>query len=459
MLRSALPLVALAALGACAYPYTPPALSPVTQPAPPATGAPYTTVATPPAAVGTRDDRMGDATAMTEARAPVTILVSIDGFRPDYLARGVTPNLSRLAATGVSANMRPSFPSKTFPNHWTLVTGLRPDRHGIVANSFIDPARPDETFTMASDDPFWWNAAEPIWVTAEKAGIRSATMFWPGANIAWGGVRGTGGHGEVDGGTRPSDWQQFNQAVTGEQRVAAVIDWMRRPAATRPRLVTLYFDTVDSAGHSYGPGDARTTQAVAEVDRHIGELTQGLASLGQPANLVIVADHGMAATSSTRVIALDRIVPPADARVFEAGPYASLYPAPGRDTAVRAALLAPHPHMTCWAKANIPARFHYGANVRVPPYLCLADDGPGGAWSIEKTAPTKAREGGNHGYDNAAPDMSALFIANGPAFAAGKRVGDLDNVDVAPLLRDLIGLPAAPTLDGDDRPFRGVLRR
>lgn len=446
MLRPALPLAALAALGACAYPYTPPALSPVTQPAPPATGAPYTTAATPPS-------------ARAETRAPITILVSIDGFRPDYLRRGVSPNLSRLAADGVSADMRPSFPSKTFPNHWTLVTGLRPDRHGIVANSFIAPARPSETFTMESDDPFWWNAAEPIWVTAEKAGLRTATMFWPGSNVAWGGVRGSGNHGAVDGGTRPSDWQQFNQAVTSHQRVDAVLDWLRRPAATRPQLVTLYFDTVDSAGHSFGPGDARTTQAVAEVDARIGELVGGLAALGQPANLVIVADHGMAATSSTRVVALDRILPPADARVFEAGPYATFYPAPGRDAAVRAALLKPHAHMTCWAKGSIPARFHYGANVRVPPYLCLADDGPEGAWALEKTTPANPREGGNHGYDNDAPDMRALFIANGPAFARGKRIGDFDNVDVAPLLRDLLGLPAGRDLDGDDRPFRGVLRR
>jgi predicted AlkP superfamily pyrophosphatase or phosphodiesterase len=445
MLRPALPLAALAALGACAYPYSPPALSPVTQPAPPATGARYTTAAVAP--------------AVQEVRAPVTILVSIDGFRPDYLMRGVTPNLSRLAAAGVSARMRPSFPSKTFPNHWTIVTGLRPDRHGIVANSFIDPARADETFTMASDDPFWWSAAEPIWVTAEKAGIRTATMFWPGANVAWGGTRSSGGHGEVTGGTRPSDWQQFNQAVTGEQRVAAVIDWMRRPAATRPRLVTLYFDTVDSAGHSYGPNDARTTQAVAAVDTQVGDLVLGLAAIGQPANLVIVADHGMAATSSTRTIALDSIVPLADARVFEAGPYASLYPTSGREAAVAAALLQSHPHMQCWAKNAIPVRFHYGANVRVPPFLCLADDGPGGAWSIEKTAPSKPREGGNHGYDNDAPDMRALFIATGPAFARNKGIGDFDNVDVAPLLRDLLGLPAGAGLDGDDRPFRGLLRR
>ena len=122
-----------------------------------------------------------------ERRAPVVILISLDGFRPDYLERGVTPNLNALAARGVSAAMRPAFPSKTFPNHWTLVTGVVPDRHGIVSNRFEDPARPKDVFTINSDDPFWWNAAEPIWVTAENAHIRTATLFWPGSNVAWGG--------------------------------------------------------------------------------------------------------------------------------------------------------------------------------------------------------------------------------------------------------------------------------
>jgi predicted AlkP superfamily pyrophosphatase or phosphodiesterase len=421
------------ALAGCAYPYTPPALSPVTQPAPPATGA----------------------LAATEARAPVTILVSIDGFRPDYLDRGVTPYLSHLAATGVTAPMRPSFPSKTFPNHWTLVTGLRPDRNGIVANTFEDAQRPGETFTMASDDPFWWNAAEPIWVTAEKAGVRTATMFWPGANVAWGGTRAPAWPYEVSGGTRPSDWIQYNEAVSDRQRVDAVIDWMRRPAATRPRFITLYFDAVDTAGHRFGPADARVTQTVGEVDTQIGRLIDGLTTLRQPANLVVVADHGMAPTSSSRTIALDTILPAADARVLEAGPYASLYPAPGREGAVAAALLARHPHMTCWRKENIPARFHYGTNPRIPPILCLAEDG----WTIAKTAPTAPSTGGNHGYDNSAPDMAALFVANGPAFVAGRRLPAFDNVAVAPLLRDLLGLPAGAGLDGDDRVFRNVLRR
>ena len=227
----------------------------------------------------------------------VVILVSLDGFRADYLERGVTPNLSRLAADGVSAAMRPSFPTKTFPNHWTLVTGKTPDHHGIVANRMEDPARPGETFTMANDDPFWWNAAEPIWVAAERAGIHAATMFWPGANVAWGGTKARGSS-TARGGIRPSDWQQYNQAVSNSQRVNAVLDWMRRPPATRPRLVTIYFDTVDTAGHDFGPGDPRTTAAIHDIDGSIGQLTSGLKARKINADLVIVADHGMAATAS-----------------------------------------------------------------------------------------------------------------------------------------------------------------
>lgn len=390
--------------------------------------------------------------AAAEAKAPVTILVSIDGFRADYLERGVTPNLSRLAAEGASAAMRPSFPSKTFPNHWTLVTGLYPDHHGIVANKMEDAARPGETFTMATDDPFWWNAAEPIWVDAEKAGIRAGAMFWPGANVPIGAVKATDWPHKITGGTRPEDWAQFNQAITGEQRVNGVLDWLRRPAAIRPKLLTLYFDTVDTAGHGYGPMDARTTEAVADVDKRIGELLAGLETLGQPANLVIVADHGMAETSSSRVVLLGL---PADSyHLVEAGPYASLTPLPGKEAVVEKALLGHHAHMDCWRKGEIPARFHYGTNPRIPAIFCLAEDG----WQISDRAPKERSAGGNHGYDNRSPDMAALFIAHGPAFRPAK-LAPFDNVDVYPLLRDLLGLAPKPGVDGTDAPFRDTLVR
>jgi predicted AlkP superfamily pyrophosphatase or phosphodiesterase len=428
--RLAPTLAALTALAGCAYPWTPPALP----------------SATAPAAVS--------ATAET-ARPPVTILVSIDGFRSDYLDRGITPNLTSLAAGGVTGPMLPSFPSKTYPNHWTLVTGLRPDRHGITANMIEDPTRPGDVFTMATDDPFWWNAAPPIWVTAEKAGIRTASMFWPGSVVAWGGARAAAWPNEVTGGTRPSDWQAFSQQLPGDNRVRQVIDWLRRPAATRPRFVTTYFDVVDTEGHRAGPDSPNVNAAIVEVDRQIGDLIDGLAQLGQSANLIVVSDHGMAATSSERVVALDRIVPATDARIVESGPYATFMPLPGRETALAATLLKPHPHMECWRKGEIPARFHYGRNTRIPPFLCLAQDG----WELMKTAAPQPFSRGNHGFDPAAPSMRALFVASGPAFIAGRRIAAFDNVAVAPLLRTLLGLPADPTLDGTDAVFRPVLRR
>lgn len=376
-----------------------------------------------------------------ETRAPVTILVSIDGFRADYLDRGDTPVLARLAAAGARGAMRPSFPTKTFPNHYAIVTGLVPDRNGIVANRFEDPARPGETFTLATTDPYWWNQAEPIWVAAEKAGIRTATMFWPGSNV------------KLDG-SYPSDWQQFNQQISGRQRVDTIIDWMRRPTATRPRLATLYFDIVDSAGHRFGPGAAETRAALREVDTLIGRLADELTALRQPANLVIVADHGMAAASTTRLIRLDQLADPADYRVIEEGPFATIEPQPGREAALAAALLKPHPHMQCWRKADIPARLRYGRNPRVASFLCLGETG----WIIATKAPPEPWNGGNHGWDNGAPEMQALFIANGPAFAQGVRLAPFDNVDVYPLLRTLIGLPAASGIDGSAAALAPALR-
>jgi predicted AlkP superfamily pyrophosphatase or phosphodiesterase len=376
--------------------------------------------------------------ARAPARAPITLLISIDGFRSDYLNRGVTPTLSGLARNGVTGPMRPSFPSLTFPNHWTLVTGKRPDRNGIVGNAMVDPRRPNETFTMATEDPFWWNEAEPIWVTAEKAGIRTATMFWPGSNVTWGGHKADRFHSPFEGGVRPADWQQFSGYVSDEQRVNTILDWMRRPAGIRPRLVTLYFDEVDAAGHEYGPDDARTTAAVHDADAAVGKLLAGLRGLGQPVNVVVVADHGMAPISADRSIPIDTLANPADYRVVESGPVTSLIPVPGHEAALEASLLRPHDHITCMKKADVPARLRYGTNPRVPPYLCLADLG----WMTRKASTDKPLSGGAHGYDPALPEMAALFVASGPAFRSGVKVPTFDNVDVYPLLARLAGVQA-----------------
>ena len=377
-------------------------------------------------------------------REPVTILVSIDGFRPEYLGRGDSPNLDALAATGVTAEMRPSFPTKTFPNHYTIVTGLRPDRHGIVDNNMEDAARPGERFSMGNAsqalDPFWWDGGEPIWVTAEKQGVRTATMFWPGSEVA---VRGT----------RPADWQRFDMNITNPQRVRAVVDWLRRPQASRPQFVTLYFDTVDTAGHRYGPQAPETRAAIREVDSRIGELGAGLDALGQPVNYVITSDHGMAATSAERVIRADRLLDPAAFRTISDGAFLSLDPLPGREEEVAAALLRPHPHMQCWRKGDLPERFAYGTHPRVPAIFCLAETG----WLILASEPRYSPDGGTHGYDNLDPAMKALFIASGPAFRSGVTLPIFDNVAVYPLLAEVLGVVPQPS-DGQAETLAPALR-
>lgn len=366
------------------------------------------------------------ARAQDGERSSVTILISIDGFRADYLDRGITPQLSRLAAEGARGKLRPSFPTKTFPNHYAMVTGKRPDNHGIVGNNMIDPRRPGEKFSLGdpkqSLDPFWWDQAEPAWVTAEKAGVRSATMFWPGSEVAIGAAR-------------PADWLRYDRNVGYEQRIATVLDWMRRPAEIRPAFVTLYFEAVDDAGHRFGPDSAEVNAAIADVDGRIGALVAGLADLGQPARLLIVADHGMRATDESRVIQLADLIDLASIIAVEVGPYAAIEPAAGTDDRVAQALLKPHAHMTCHRREELPKQLHYGRNPRVAAIICIAEPG----WSILAGDPPWPVKGGAHGYDNRDPEMLALFIAHGSGLSGD--VGTVDNIEVYPLLMALLGVP------------------
>jgi predicted AlkP superfamily pyrophosphatase or phosphodiesterase len=380
------------------------------------------------------------------AHRPVTVLVSIDGFRADYVDRGVTPRLTALAKAGARGAMRPSFPTKTFPNHYALVTGKRPDRNGITGNSMIDPRRPGVMFSLGNAsqalDPFWWSEAEPIWITAEKAGLRTATMFWPGSEVPFDG-------------RRPADWLRYDQNIANVQRVNTLMDWLRRPAAIRPVFATIYFDTVDTIGHRFGPDSAEVNEALAEIDVRIGELVDGAAAMGVPLNLVIAADHGMRATDEARVIQLDTLIDRASYIAVETGPYAAIEPVTGTDNHVAQALLVAHEHMTCARKEDLPERLHWGKNPRVAAIICIAEAG----WTILPGPPTYPVKGGAHGYDNADPEMLALFIASGPAFAKGAQLHVFDNVAVAALLRAVLGLPEDVEADGKLADVKAALRR
>ncbi|MBJ7320555.1 MAG: ectonucleotide pyrophosphatase/phosphodiesterase [Alphaproteobacteria bacterium] len=370
------------------------------------------------------------AVATQADRPDPVILISIDGFRPDYLGRGATPVMDGLVAGGAFGPMRPSFPSVTFPNHYTLVTGLHPDHHGIVGNRFTDAEL--GVFTMASKESGFWDQAEPIWVSAEKAGVRTGTMFWPGSEVEIHGVR-------------PSRWEPFDQSMSGDARVDRILSWLDLPADQRPRFETLYFDIVDSAGHRHGPDAAETRAAVASVDASIGRLVEGLKARGlyDRTLLVLVSDHGMAATSPDRVVWIDDIIDPAALQIGYGGAVLTADPAPGREAEVQQKLVGRHPHMECWNKADVPARLVYGSNPRVARIVCLVETG----WLTATRDRPVTRPGGAHGYDNQAPEMQALFIAHGPGVIPGRRLTDLDSVDVQPFLARVLGV-TAPQGDG-----------
>lgn len=396
----------------------------------------------PPAASTTTASAAIPATA---PRAPL-LLISIDGLRPDDLA--AAPTLQRLAADGVRAQwMTPSYPSLTFPNHYTLVTGLRPDHHGIVHNTMQDPVL--GTFSLnrrdAVGDGRWWQEGEPIWVSAHKAGLRTATMFWPGSEAAIAGVR-------------PDEWHPFDATRSAQSRVDTVLGWLDRPPAQRPAFMTLYFDQVDHAEHDAGPGSPPARAALAEVDAALAALLAGLRQRGldQAINLVIVSDHGMAAVPAGQQIAVETMVPATLAQAVTTGQVVGFRPLPGQEAAAEARLLGRHDHYSCWRKDALPERWHYGRHPRIPPIICQMDEGwdaVGGGWKGHAATGTR----GSHGYDPALPSMRAVFIAHGPAFRAGTVLPPFDNVDVYPLLAHLLGIPAAPN-DGSLAPLLPALR-
>ncbi|MGE5722266.1 MAG: ectonucleotide pyrophosphatase/phosphodiesterase [Sphingomonadales bacterium] len=386
---------------------------------------------------GLAQDRASGATA--EKSRQITILVSIDGFRAEYLDRGITPNLTALAVRGVRARMQPSFPSVTFPNHYTLLTGKVPDHHGIVGNRFED-----ETGTRVfggedradSRNPRWWNGAVPLWATAEAQGIGTAHFFWltTGVDRA---------------GKPPARYRPYDPKLPVGEEPGELLKWLDAPAPDQPRFLTLYFYPVDHEGHDHGTHSPELEAALRQVDSAIGTLVEGLRQRGLLArtNIVVVSDHGMTDVPRDHVVMLDDLVKPGTFRTISLGAYATVDAANGIALKrVSKRLVGRHGHVECWRREALPARFHYGANARIAPIVCLADKG----WNIStraERAKSPPRDGpvfGDHGFDPADPDMAAIFIAAGPAFRHGVRLPPFDNVDVYPLLADVIGVTPQP---------------
>ncbi|RZZ89029.1 ectonucleotide pyrophosphatase/phosphodiesterase [Pseudoxanthomonas winnipegensis] len=391
------------------------------------------------------------ASAPTRPASPdPVLLISIDALRASYLGRGDTPHLDALARDGVRAQwMTPSYPTLTFPNHYTLVTGQRPDHHGVIHNSMREAGLGEFKVadTQATGDARWWSEATPIWVTAEQHGLKTAIWAWPGSSAPIGGVL-------------PNEYRLFDTAIPAAARAADVAGWLTGPVQARPALAALYMEDVDEEGHNHGPDSPQVREALRRVDAAVGALLDTLQAHGQleRTNIVIVSDHGMATVAPEHVIAVEDMVSKQEAVVVSVGQVVGVQPNPGFEAAVEARLLGRHPPYTCWRKGELPARWHYGSNARIPPIVCQMDEG-WDALPAEQAARRRllGHDRGSHGYDPALESMRAIFIAHGPAFRRGVVLPAFDNVDVYPLLARLLQVPPQPN-DGTLAPLQAGLQ-
>lgn len=383
---------------------------------------------------------------------PTVILISLDGFRYDYIDKYKPPTISRLAREGVRAKwMIPSFPTKTFPNHYTIVTGLYPENHGIVENNVYDFG---EVFTMSKreevQNPRWW-WGEPIWVTAEKQGQRASSYFWPGseAKIA---------------DTYATFWRSYNGRVPNSLRIDELLQYLDLPVEKRPRVLVTYFSTTDDVGHEFGPDARETGYAVQEVDTYIERLMQGLKARGvdKKVNVILVSDHGMANYYPRQVTLLDDYFDFGDAeRILWTNEIQQIFPKPGRLDAIYSKLRN-LPHTTCWKKADIPERLHYNKGRRIAPIVCLSQEGwmtTNRKWYNDwfKDLDDKDRPRGAHGYDNKYQSMMATFVAHGSGFKRRYVAEPFANIEVYNLMCKILGLTPAKN-DGDLKRVQSMLR-
>jgi predicted AlkP superfamily pyrophosphatase or phosphodiesterase len=376
------------------------------------------------------------------------VLVSLDGFRYDYAKKYGAKNLLAMAARGATApdGMIPSYPSVTFPNHFTIMTGLYPDHHGIVANSFYDPTR-KETYSLnnpkTTGDGSWYTGT-PLWVLAEEQGMRAASFYWPSSDA------------EIQGKRPTYSVAPYDDKFPDEKRVAQVLAWLQLPPEKRPHFVALYFEITDDTGHEYGPEAPETGEAVRHVDEMIGKLSAGIAASGLPVDLIVIADHGMETLQGGFVI-LDKW---ADLSQFETVG-SRLYPKSEADAEkAYQSLLGASDKFKVYRRAQVPAYLHYNSNPREGDPVIV----PTGPYTIVAHDPN-AKGGNNmpprggHGYDpRQMPSMKAIFVAAGPDIRPGVTVAPFENINVYPLIARILGLRTGP-IDGNIRVLQGVLEK
>ncbi|HBB90363.1 MAG TPA: alkaline phosphatase family protein [Bacteroidales bacterium] len=391
-------------------------------------------------------------TKVTRAPESYVVVLSMDGFRWDYPDRYYTPNLDKMARTGVkAASLQPSYPTKTFPNHYSIATGLYPDHHGIVQNSFYDP-KLDRVFRMgvrsAVEDSIFWEG-EAIWETAEMQGVKTASYFWVGS--------------ESNETYRPGFRKFYEDGFSYVQQIDTVMHWLSLPITQRPRLVMFYFNEPDGVGHNSGPESQETKKVVEELDQLVGMISARLKGVEKKEkiriNFIIVSDHGMGFIPEGNQVFLDEVIDLKRVRRINGGnPVFILEPDSGYlEEAYR--LLSTTRHIRVWEKGKLPDHYHYGTHQRIPALIVEADS----AWGVEIRRRAKG-EGikieytrGTHGYDPVNKDMHGIFYATGPVFKQGFIQPTFENVAIYGLLARILGINPTKT-DGNFMTINGVLK-
>ncbi len=371
--------------------------------------------------------------ASTNEREPIVILISIDGLGPPMMQSVDTPVLDELAASGLSAErMQPVFPSLTFPNHYSIATGLYPAEHGIVNNRFPNAER-SEWYTLRDRTKVQdgkWYVGEPVWVLAERNGLTSKSYYFVGTEATINGVK-------------PTVAFDFDPNVAGTERVDTVLGWLALPASERPRFVTLYFEDVDRTSHDHGPYSAETKAAIKRVDDYLRRLVDGVEKLpvANDVHYVIVSDHGQAPYLADQdILVLDTVVDTSDARIIEGGAYLNLFDEDMTDSEADAICTRVNRHWqygSCYTRHSAPAEWRVADDTRYPEVMLVADVGHA---LISTEDRRSSVHGGDHGWPPEADSMQALFIASGPMIEKGRRVESIHVIDVYPFMLQLLGL-------------------
>ncbi|XP_070711503.1 bis(5'-adenosyl)-triphosphatase enpp4 [Pempheris klunzingeri] len=360
---------------------------------------------------------------------PPLLLVSFDGFRADYLQSFPMPNLKRLYSQGVLVEeLNNVFITKTFPNHYSLVTGLYAESHGIVASNMYDPVS-HKYFHIGNTDPTWWSKAQPLWLTAMDYGYKTAAAMWPGSDV-------------IISNRTPTHFFPYNPNVTFQQRLGNVTSWMLGDGKEQGvKFAALYWEEPDRSGHMFGPDNfTAMSKVLKEVDDNVGLLISELKRTGLwgHINVLVTSDHGMAQCSADRLIRLDDCLHPDNYTLVDLSPVTALLPKNDSET-IFALLSKCHTHMTAYLKKAIPDRLHYRNNERIQPIILIADEG----WTIVQSGDKLPRLG-DHGYDNSLSSMHPFLAAAGPSFRQGYQISSLQTVDVYPLMCHLLSVPPLP---------------